>query len=277
MIDGNSKFYDDTVGESRADRIRSRGYNVRVYNNWVKLLCNYMHAEATKQVTDAVYRVVELGSGKGGDLGKWKAILNSKDELVSIDSSTESISEGYRRFGMQAGGFKYIAEVGDMNTVVLPKNVSLLVIHFAFQYMHPTRYEGFFLTLAQNMYIGGRLLITVPYLPMALGLVSSGSKNDGLFSASSIETDATGALSYAFKFTDRVDVREYFVMHKELFRVAAKYGFDVVWNISFPDFVKKHKRAKGYRKNIRAIQLDDSDTNLINYYRIFSFKFARKK
>ena len=81
----------------------SRIKGLRSFNNWVK--STIIHKFSPSDSSQHPLRVLDIGCGKGGDLGKWQQAPQSLELYVGIDPAEVSIDQARERYAqMRSGG-----------------------------------------------------------------------------------------------------------------------------------------------------------------------------
>lgn len=134
-------------------RSESVFYDMRRFHNWVKR--NLLNKYAT-----GVDRLLDLSSGKGGDLQKW-IDCNIKN-VMGYDIDEDSVWEASRRFSTMNNPrhCKVEFQILDLATnVIPPKETPFDVVSsmFAFHYMFATEqsFNTIMATIKNNLKIGG--------------------------------------------------------------------------------------------------------------------------
>ena len=82
----------------------SRIKGLRSFNNWVKSTLIHKFSP-TESGSDGGLRVLDIGCGKGGDLGKWQQAPQPLDCYVGVDPAEVSIEQARERYAqMKSGG-----------------------------------------------------------------------------------------------------------------------------------------------------------------------------
>lgn len=81
----------------------SRIKGLRSFNNWVK--STLIHKFSPSESRDNRLRVLDIGCGKGGDLGKWQQAPQPLELYVGVDPAEVSIEQARERYAqMRSGG-----------------------------------------------------------------------------------------------------------------------------------------------------------------------------
>lgn len=82
----------------------SRIKGLRSFNNWIKstIIHKFSPSESGKEASPL--RVLDIGCGKGGDLGKWQQAPQPVELYVGVDPAEVSIDQARERFLQMRGG-----------------------------------------------------------------------------------------------------------------------------------------------------------------------------
>ena len=81
----------------------SRIKGLRSFNNWIK--STLIHKFSPNESNDYPLRVLDVGCGKGGDLGKWQQAPQPVELYVGVDPAEISIEQAKERYAqMRSGG-----------------------------------------------------------------------------------------------------------------------------------------------------------------------------
>jgi mRNA (guanine-N7-)-methyltransferase len=79
-------------------KTESRIKGLRSFNNWVKSTIIHKFSPDGNAEPGSMLRVLDLGCGKGGDLGKWQQAPQPVELLVGIDPAEVSIDQARERY-----------------------------------------------------------------------------------------------------------------------------------------------------------------------------------
>ena len=83
----------------------SRIKGLRSFNNWVKSTIIHKFSPAEAETEPYPLRVLDIGCGKGGDLGKWQQVPQPLELYVGVDPAEVSIEQARERYAqMRSGG-----------------------------------------------------------------------------------------------------------------------------------------------------------------------------
>ena len=98
-------------------KTESRIKGLRSFNNWVKSTIIHKFSPDASQESGHMLRVLDLGCGKGGDLGKWQQAPQPVELLVGIDPAEISIEQARERYMQMRGrggrGFRGSSRIFD--------------------------------------------------------------------------------------------------------------------------------------------------------------------
>lgn len=98
-------------------KTESRIKGLRSFNNWVKSTIIHKFSPDASQESGNMLRVLDLGCGKGGDLGKWQQAPQPVELLVGIDPAEISIEQARERYIQMRGrggrGFRGSSRIFD--------------------------------------------------------------------------------------------------------------------------------------------------------------------
>lgn len=84
-------------------KTESRIKGLRSFNNWVKSTIIHKFSPDGSEKSENMLRVLDLGCGKGGDLGKWQQAPQPVELLVGIDPAEVSIDQARERYMQMRG------------------------------------------------------------------------------------------------------------------------------------------------------------------------------
>ncbi len=82
----------------------SRIKGLRSFNNWVKSTIIHKFSPAEAGAEPYPLRVLDIGCGKGGDLGKWQQAPQPLELYVGVDPAEVSIEQARERYKQMASG-----------------------------------------------------------------------------------------------------------------------------------------------------------------------------
>jgi mRNA (guanine-N7-)-methyltransferase len=82
----------------------SRIKGLRSFNNWVKSTLIHKFSPAESGSDTSSLRVLDIGCGKGGDLGKWQQAPQSLELYVGVDPAEVSIEQARERYAQMSSG-----------------------------------------------------------------------------------------------------------------------------------------------------------------------------
>ncbi|KAK3799138.1 hypothetical protein RRG08_051413 [Elysia crispata] len=245
-------------------RSRSRIFYLRNFNNWIKsvLIARTLEKLRAKDPKRTI-SVLDLCSGKGGDLLKWKK--GKIDNLVCADIAATSVEQSEIRYNenrQREGNRIFDAEfiVADCTKDRLKdkyKNTDqtfdLVSCQFSFHYCFESYSQAFMMlrNASECLRVGGYFIGTTPdsnELIRRLRKSSGNSFGNEVYNISFSQEDKTnfplfGAM-YNFHLEGVVDCPEFLVYFPMLERLAAQFGLKLVKKWSFAEFFKHNVRHK---------------------------------
>ena len=246
---------------------------LRKYNNWIKSM---LIALTTKRDDF----VLDLGSGKGGDLGKW---CHAKIGLLtSVDISEKSLEHAKERYmkmkdcqmstvWIHANPYADILDTERVNDIVS----SQFSFHYAFG--SPENAEMAVRNIAENLRTGGLFIATIPN---AARLEEIAAERGAVFGNSVYMvafddvSDIGVGSRYTFTLTGSVEgVPEYIVPLPYLVDLFRKHGMELEWALPFPEFVKTYgNRYKKVAARIGVTPLSPEEREAVGLYMTIVFK-----
>mmetsp|Transcript_12988 Transcript_12988/g.16232 ORF Transcript_12988/g.16232 Transcript_12988/m.16232 type:complete len:879 (-) Transcript_12988:876-3512(-) len=213
--------------------------------------------------------VVELGCGRGGDLGKWKQSIEI-DKLVAVDISTESIAEAHSRWKkmVRTGDHEFVQadfaapgfSVRLREQLLKQKSADFIACHFAMHYAFGTseRLAELLDAISSSLSNGGIFLATIINWTELYAMLESGTSIGDLCSVSASPQSIAAmaklplndaiphiaGIQYTFSLGDAVEECDEFLIHTPTLQALAKQrGLSLMLAQPFPDFlVEAHTR-----------------------------------
>merc|ERR1739838_95580 len=251
---------------------------MRSFNNCIKslLIQKYLNMIAAKRGKDNEIRpiVLDLASGKGGDLLKWNKGRIGK--VILTDIAKTSVEDARKRFDeMKRTFFKSEFYVNDSSKEDLRKKLKnpemefdltscQFAIHYSFE--SEAQAEQMVQNACQSLKTGGYFIGTTVNSKMLKDrLQDSGKKSFGndLYNVSfeSTKEFSKFGCKYVFKLENLVDCPEY-VLEKDVFvKICQKYGMRLLeWKTFEQVFWEnsKHRQAFALMKRMKALEVYDS-------------------
>lgn len=263
-----SKYYNSLKETGLGIRNESNILYLRNFNNWIKsnLIQQYISqtADNYKEI-----RVLDLGSGKGGDQLKWAKAFVS--HVTFLDIAQQSIEQSQERY--DKGRFRYSADyiVANFTTVdfesIIKRNYHIISCQFAFHYSFESHtqanltFHNVSTSLHENGYFIGT---TVNAFELVKRLKQSPDNSFGnalykvTFPADQSKDDiALFGSKYDFYLEGSVNCPEFVVYPPLMDKMAEQHGLELVERCSFPEFYGKHSatpEGRGLLGKIRALQ-----------------------
>lgn len=292
----------DSVAKSHSGDMNSTTTPFRAFNNCVKRLLINAGLANLRQRNQSLKEaaVLDLASGRGGDIGKWIVPESSDPTRLRIsyydcfDISQESINEAEKRYhslkDTNAIGRFQVANCFEdtfleerLPSLPLYRHYSIVSIQFAFHYACDTeqRIAKLMKAIAEALHDGGVFIATTVDEVSLSNYVRAGTESS-LFDIKLIEpvewvtsfASKTPKLKigsqYHFKLLNFVDSPEYVVPMMIVKKYAAIYGLveDPKSSKGFVDFLESHK--KSFSRDCQT-ELSHEEKELVQLYRTLCF------
>lgn len=216
---------------------KSSAENIRKFNNVIKS----MVISSNTKSRDAV---LDLGSGKGGDLQKW--CLAKISFLTSVDISKKSLIEAERRF-QNMNWCKFGAEWIHANAFIdklhLSRKYDIVSAQFSFHYAFESEesVRTALLNISSALKSGGKFIATVPNSSELISRANKlGNKfGNELYTVNMISNPNKEqyGIEYLFTLVDSVDTcPEYMIPLEKLREVAKEYSLTYEYGIPFNQY-----------------------------------------
>jgi len=269
--------YNKLQEEGKAARTTSRIFYLRNFNNWVKSVLIADTLSKIKEVNpEKQVSVLDLGSGKGGDLLKWKKgrIAN----LVMADIAATSVEQSEERYRQNAEKDRYQAYTAEFIAADCTKErlkdryrnpnqaFDLVSCQFAFHYCFESYPQA--MTMIRNacecLNPGGYFIGTTPNsleLIRRLRQSSDTSFGNDIYNISFESQDKNNfplfGAKYNFHLEGVVDCPEFLVNFAALEKMAGQFGMKLVKKTTFADFFKIHSQNRDNARllgNMQALE-----------------------
>lgn len=253
--------YDTLV---QKDRGESSILAIRNFNNWIKAVLISLYVNPGDAVLD-------LGSGRGGDLGKW--CQRKIRLLTSVDVSAKSLEDAKVRLAAMSW-CKFTAEWIHANAYTAPlllKNVYDVVscqfsLHYAFDTEQHARTA--ISNVASNLRIGGVFIATVPDAAelrrRASGSLEFGNKYYTV-KFEDADLDRPFGVKYTFTLSDSVvQCPEYLVDMDGFARIATDHGLVVETVLPFAQFAHNNRQqfsSVAAKMHVRDLVADEMEVS----------------
>jgi len=265
-----AQHYNQLQESGLEERTRSRIFFLRNFNNWIKsivianTLSKIKESKPQKNIS-----VLDLGSGKGGDLLKWKKGRISSLVCADIAATSVQQSEERHRQNKQRERYGiYDAEfiAADCTRERLKdkyknpnQKFDLVSCQFAFHYCFESYEQALMMirNASECLEVGGYFIGTTPNsLEIVRRLRSSPENSFGndvykiTFDQDSKDKFPIFGTKYDFHLEGVVDCPEFLVYLPVVEKLAAHFGLKLVKKETFADFFKKHC---GYKENLQLL------------------------
>jgi mRNA (guanine-N7-)-methyltransferase len=263
------------------DREKSDTIALNSFNNFIKslLILNYTRRRDV---------VLDLCSGKGGDLNKWK---NSKiSKCVMVDLVEKSVRDAQKRFGEKKFYFDVKFRVADCFNVSLQNELDNIgwdydivscqfAAHYAFQSEQMTR--DFLSNVSHRLKVDGNFIVTTTNSDSLLEMLKLSDKNTFGNNYYNVEfeekydTFPEFGTRYFFTLVGAVErVPEYVVLPETFQRIAAEYNLALIKTEPFMTYYESNldQNKDLYKIIMRDNQLREEFYEIINLYRVYIFQ-----
>lgn len=259
-----SLHYDTLPTVSRED---AQSFNIRKFNNWIKAV---LITTTTKQND----KVLDLGSGKGGDLPKW--CKQRVSLLTCVDISKQSLDEARRRFAnitwckikaefIQANPYTNEFITGTLYDVVS----SQYSFHYAFDTSEHiiTAVNN----INDNLKHGGKFICTVPN---SHKIVELRNKHGQSFWNKYYKIKFTSDNSYLFSLSDCINnCEEYLIDIDQLTAIFKDLGISRQGMYTGTQFFNMHKNKFNYLLEKMEVNpaLTEEEVEVVDLYNVLIF------
>lgn len=261
-----AQHYDNLI---RQERSESSILAIRNFNNWIKAV---MISKYVKQ-GDAV---LDLGSGRGGDLGKW--CQRKIRMLTSVDVSEKSLEDAKVRLASMPW-CKFAAEWIHANAyttpLVLKKVYDVVSCQFSLHYAFDTEQHArtAISNIASNLKTGGVFIATVPDATQLRQRAHDSLEFGNQYYTVKFEDrhlDRPFGVKYTFTLSDSVvQCPEYLVDTNVLTLLASDHGLTVEMISPFPEFAQTHwQQFSSVAAKMHVRKLDASETAVSSLYNV---------
>lgn len=261
----NIKEHYNNIKKTKQERINSNTVKIRYANNFIK-------AMFIKQYVKPGMKVLDLGCGKGGDLGKYNKCDIS--EYYGLDIAEVSIYDCKLRFNKSDFTFKAYFDWCDTynSQFDLRKQFDLISSQFSFHYAFSSTnsLNTSINNINNHLKVGGHFIFSVPNKEEILRRYES---NDLFNSLYSITYDGVSN-EYFFFLEDCVNnCIEYFVDFDKLIRLLNKYNIVMVRRTMFEVFYNEMvKKDENMARRMKCRYLSEEEMEVVGLYEIGVFK-----
>ncbi|GFN79242.1 mRNA cap guanine-n7 methyltransferase-like [Plakobranchus ocellatus] len=251
-------------------RSRSRIFYLRNFNNWIKsvLIARTLEKLRAKDPQKTV-SVLDLCSGKGGDLLKWKKgnidyLVCADIAATSVEQSESRYKENLQRENNRLYGAEFI--VADCTKDRLKEkyrhrgqSFDLVSCHFSFHYCFESYAQALVMlrNVSECLRVGGYFIGTTPNSNELVRRLRNSKGNtfgNEVYSITFPQEDKTnfplfGAM-YNFNLEGVVDCPEFLVYFPVLERLAARFGLKLIKKQAFAEYFKDNV---GHRESLTLL------------------------
>lgn len=255
-----AQHYNQIQETGKDARTQSRIFFLRNFNNWVK---SVVIADTLDKIRKDDHHkhvsVLDLASGKGGDLLKWKK--GRINHLVCADIAETSVQQCAERHQQNKERERYQIYEAEfiaadctrerLKTKYKNPNMKfdLVSCQFAFHYCFESYPQAMMMlrNACECLNVGGYFIGTTPNSADIIRRLQASSENsfgNDIYSISFDKTDKKtfplfGA-RYDFHLEGVVDCPEFLVHFPAMKKLAEQYGMSCVTKLCFADFFKEH-------------------------------------
>ncbi|XP_005107770.1 mRNA cap guanine-N7 methyltransferase [Aplysia californica] len=266
-----AEHYNQLQETGLAQRTRSRIFYLRNFNNWVKsvLIADTLD-KIREQDRHKHISVLDLASGKGGDLLKWKKGRISS--LVCADIAATSVQQSEERYRQNSQREKY--KLFDAEFIVADctkerlkdkykstrQSFDLVSCQFSFHYCFESYQQAMMMirNASECLRPGGYFIGTTPNsyeLVRRLRNSPNSTFGNEVYSISFAQQEKSNfplfGAKYNFHLEGVVDCPEFLVYFPALEKMAAQFGMKLVKRIPFADFFEAHCQS---RENLKLLE-----------------------
>lgn len=268
---------------------QTRLHNHRSFNNWIKsVLIKTALAQFKRKNPNLSISVMDLGCGKGGDLGKFS--FEKISNYLGIDISAGQLQDAlFRKIN---GRINYpmtlIQNRGEASPELFFKNIpeemffDLVSAQFCIHYFFETEQNvrNFLTNVSRKLVKEGLFVATLPDADVLLGKLKTGddevsdylvAENDSfsvIIGRDELRKQTPFGLKYGFFLDDdligkkevvnditRIEyVPEYLISRKAFINLAKEYGLEVVIDQNFHEFYAEKIQQKEYLDLFRKMK-----------------------
>lgn len=269
VSDGNmsivASHYNELKEAGRKERVKSRIFYLRNFNNWIKsqLISEYLkYIKDVKKMGEHL-RVLDMCCGKGGDLLKWEKasithLICTDIAEISVNQCKKRYIEIVKRSEKKKFSHKFDAEffACDSTTTRLRERfrdpslkLNLVSCQFAFHYSFEslTQAENMVRNAAECLEPGGYFIATIPdsceimrRLKLSPNGRSFGNDIYNIEFCSNTNPPPLFGAKYQFSLEGVVDCPEFLVHFPTLVKLCRKYGLMLSRKTTFANYYKEN-------------------------------------
>ncbi|KAF8298349.1 guanine-N(7)-methyltransferase, partial [Clavulina sp. PMI_390] len=316
-----AQHYNARPEVGKAAREHSPIIGLKSFNNWIKAVLIAKFARPTIRETNThpeevefvgskkrprfIARVLDLGCGKGGDLGKWAksdivGYMGVDIADVSLDQARERWA-GQRRKAFDAEFFAmdcYSRPLEDrLPPGALRPPFDVVSQQFCMHYAFESEEKARMMLRNTTMFLrpGGVFIGTTPNAKPLLRKLKKIPEGDELSFGNAVYTirfesrqppiDAHGQSTFGHKYwfylADAVDAPEYLVRWDAFVSLAAEYGLELIYKEDFHTIYEREQEPTEFRQLLTSMKvvdsrgesaLDQDQWDAANLYIGFAFK-----
>ncbi|KAI8872828.1 mRNA capping enzyme, large subunit [Ramicandelaber brevisporus] len=273
----------DLGREARKDSVIVR---LRAFNNWIKTVL------ITAHILKPGSTALDLGCGKGGDIGKWRKAKIS--HLVGMDIAQESINHAKARFDDRMDCYGEPISRSILPNIAFDIVSMQFCMHYAFN--TEQRVRMMLHNVSSQLKVGGMFVGTIPNSNWLVRKLRNPVPNEFGNSVYKVRFEDPDQISsrtfgckYYFTLVDAVeDCAEYLVHFPSFEKIAREFGLTLLFKKSFHEYYQsalKHSHNKQLLYNMRVIldshqaantgepaHMTPDEWECANIYMVFAFK-----
>lgn len=229
------QFYDQDREQTAERRRGSNVFDLRSLNNFVKAIIINRYVQRGDSLID-------IGGGRGGDLGKFA--FPGVSSVVLTDISGLSLDRAQNRYNQLKRRNRRIFDLSLIQSDSSDPSLSerlprsdIVTYQFGLHYLFdtPERAANTIRTISEALNPGGYLIITIPNAEYIEESVKGGSMGNRLFNIRMISED-----SYVFYLEDSVDnIIEHLIRREDLLTLTSENDLTLIYEKSFNELIQK--------------------------------------
>ncbi|KAI4290899.1 mRNA (guanine-N7-)-methyltransferase [Pancytospora philotis] len=262
--------YNARANKSVQERQKTKNINIRNLNNLVK-------TRLISEYTRPHDEVLDLGVGKGGDLGKYRSAQISL--LYGIDIANRSILDATERARAARCPFKVILKTRDAYAAPfnLQRSFNVVSAQFSFHYSFPSKtvLDTAIENIRAHLQYNGYFILTTLDKDEILRRRAAGTLSNSYYRIEFRDEESEGVFGQRYYYTlvDSVDACvEYLVDMEVLEQKFARVGIRLVEKKSFSAFlqdVEPRGRERGRRGSIHSLNREEREVVDLHLVAVF--------